>query len=608
MLNPYSAYTYTENFTYDAADRLTGWTIINSNSYIANYSGNGNPDNYRERKSDFGLYAYSGSKPHAVSGISSLIAGTGEERTCEAEYNTIGKIKKLTLKNGSTTLKTATFTYAADGQRRKMVVGNTTTIYCDDYQVNKNGSTEQRLHYISGPTGLCALIVQTISDQHTSREIYYLQTDYQGSIIAVYYSNGILYKSFAYDPWGRRRNISNWTNYKDIDEETRITRGYCGHEHLDDFGTINMNGRIYDLRLGRFLSPDPYVQAPYNSQNYNRYSYCWNNPLKYTDPSGKIVWFIPIIAGAVIGATSGAIMAKQAEAQGFLEWAGYIGGGALIGGLSGGAAVSVSMAGGGAMLVGAVSGAVGGAGFSGMVTGWDGQAMLKGAAFGAISGFIGSGFASAIGGGIGALAGGATSNLANQLLYNNGNLSKINWKSVAISGGASFGLYHAMSFAAWKWGGGNNINGHNISYRQFTTMNADFQRSRFWNKEYGGYLLNDGSVQRFPASSRHNYQIDPNLPAPEDAFASYHTHWEKPGIEVLVNSITGDKATPLEWATGKAEWALTDRYHSEADLQFDAFVGLNSYVINRYDYSYNGIGSGIWHDPFIRFFMFPFWW
>ncbi len=50
----------------------------------ANYSGNGNPDNYRERKSDFGLYAYSGSKPHAVSGISSLIAGTSEERTCEA--------------------------------------------------------------------------------------------------------------------------------------------------------------------------------------------------------------------------------------------------------------------------------------------------------------------------------------------------------------------------------------------------------------------------------------------------------------------------------------------------------------------------------------------
>jgi hypothetical protein len=41
MLSPYSAYTYTENFTYDAADRLTSWTV-NSAAYSANYSGNGN--------------------------------------------------------------------------------------------------------------------------------------------------------------------------------------------------------------------------------------------------------------------------------------------------------------------------------------------------------------------------------------------------------------------------------------------------------------------------------------------------------------------------------------------------------------------------------------
>ena len=43
----------------------------------------------------------------------------------------------------------------------------------------------------------------------------------------------------------------------------------------------------YDA-LGRFLSPDPYVQAPDFSQNFNRYSYCLNNPLKYTDPDGEI--------------------------------------------------------------------------------------------------------------------------------------------------------------------------------------------------------------------------------------------------------------------------------------------------------------------------------
>ena len=63
------------------------------------------------------------------------------------------------------------------------------------------------------------------------------------------------------------------------------TRGYTGHEQLDN-GLIHMNGRVYDPSLGRFLSADPLVQAPNNTQSHNRYAYAVNNPLKYTDPSG----------------------------------------------------------------------------------------------------------------------------------------------------------------------------------------------------------------------------------------------------------------------------------------------------------------------------------
>ena len=47
-----------------------------------------------------------------------------------------------------------------------------------------------------------------------------------------------------------------------------------------------MNGRVYSPKLGRMLSPDPVTQAPENGQNYDRYTYAFNNPLKYTDPSG----------------------------------------------------------------------------------------------------------------------------------------------------------------------------------------------------------------------------------------------------------------------------------------------------------------------------------
>ena len=66
-----------------------------------------------------------------------------------------------------------------------------------------------------------------------------------------------------------------------------IYYGFTGHEHYADLKIINMNGRLYDPVIARFFSPDNFVQAPEFTQSYNRYSYCLNNPLQYTDPSGE---------------------------------------------------------------------------------------------------------------------------------------------------------------------------------------------------------------------------------------------------------------------------------------------------------------------------------
>jgi len=116
-----------------------------------------------------------------------------------------------------------------------------------------------------------------------------------GSLTAISDATGNLVESLSYDPWGRRRNPSNWNDYNVT--STMFDRGFTGHEHLAQFGLINMNGRVYDPFLARFLSPDPFVQAPDYSQNFNRYSYCLNNPLKYVDPSGNS--FMDVVEGFV---------------------------------------------------------------------------------------------------------------------------------------------------------------------------------------------------------------------------------------------------------------------------------------------------------------------
>lgn len=90
----------------------------------------------------------------------------------------------------------------------------------------------------------------------------------------------------AFNAWGLRQNHWMSSVFSDPDYEDSSALGFTGHEHLDPVGLIHMNGRVYDPELGRFLSPDPMVQAPYNTQNYNRYSYVLNNPLSLVDPTG----------------------------------------------------------------------------------------------------------------------------------------------------------------------------------------------------------------------------------------------------------------------------------------------------------------------------------
>lgn len=115
--------------------------------------------------------------------------------------------------------------------------------------------------------------------------LYYCYGDRLGSIVAVTDKEGNVVERYAYTPWGERRDPSDWTK-PDSRTALLFNRGFTGHEHLDTFNLIDMGGRMYDPMLSSFLSIDPYIQAPDNWLNYNRYLYCYGNPLIYTDPLG----------------------------------------------------------------------------------------------------------------------------------------------------------------------------------------------------------------------------------------------------------------------------------------------------------------------------------
>ncbi len=261
-----------------------------------------------------------------------------------------------------------------DKQRIKSVskTANTTTktkYYLGNYEEEhlSNGKV-RKLHYIyisSATAGVSGSDLKAIYVQYDCKDtLYYTHTDYQGNLLKVTSDKGKVIERYAYDPWGLRRNPTKW-NEPETRKSFLFDRGYTLHEHLDDFGLVNMNGRVYDPLLAQFLSPDPYIQAPGNWLNYNRYAYGFNNPLMFTDPDGE---FIHLIIGAAIGGVINlGIKAYQGKINSFGDGVMAFGIGAVagaVGAATGGVAFLAAgggAAGAGGFLAGAVGGMVGSA-------------------------------------------------------------------------------------------------------------------------------------------------------------------------------------------------------------------------------------------------------
>ncbi|MBR5704030.1 MAG: VCBS repeat-containing protein [Bacteroidales bacterium] len=184
--------------------------------------------------------------------------------------------------------------------------------------------------------------------------------DAQGSITEVLTADGEIVERFRYDPWGiQLKEFAIDTCVVDVLDSLGIveesvmadtlavpevwqmaglsvyvgSHGYTGHEHIYGLGLINCNARFYDPAIGRFLSPDPLIQDPASTQNLNRYAYCLNNPLKYTDESGEIIGTVltavvrgvgTIVSSAIKAIEGGIDNGWQGAKNGFVEeWKQY---------------------------------------------------------------------------------------------------------------------------------------------------------------------------------------------------------------------------------------------------------------------------------------------
>lgn len=277
-----SVQSKTENFTYDNLNRLLTSATVGGPTLNMTYDALGNITS----KSDVGQYFYgeNGAGPHQLTRVE-----TNNPNNClpslstDFVFTSYNMVK--TMENDSARLE---IDYNAGRSRMIQRQYLDSALVHTKYYVGNlfervvTDTLTRNLYYIHAMGGVVA--VHNEYSNGTSQTEYW-HKDHLGSVQAITNQQGQVLETLEYDPWGKRIKTPGPSQQAPY----RFDRGFTGHEHLDLFALVNMNGRVYDPTLGRFISPDPFIQNPLDLQNLNRYAYVSNCPLAFTDPSGFFI-------------------------------------------------------------------------------------------------------------------------------------------------------------------------------------------------------------------------------------------------------------------------------------------------------------------------------
>jgi RHS repeat-associated protein len=118
--------------------------------------------------------------------------------------------------------------------------------------------------------------------------------DHRGSTPETLDASASLLFATDYDAFGRQFDVSGSERYRFVGLPWEASTGFT-----------QMGLRFYDGDTGRFLSADPVLGQLSWPQTLNRYAYVANNPLRYTDPTGKAINLLAGLIGAGVGAAIG---------------------------------------------------------------------------------------------------------------------------------------------------------------------------------------------------------------------------------------------------------------------------------------------------------------